>query len=233
MDMAKGAGKRRRAVVASLVALGVAVVLGVYALVTDAPRAEAEGESPVAQGADLIVVAEGNAASYDGLILSTEPSAYYLAGDILAEVGGVDGVVQASPQLYVASVGDDCCAAKTQVVGLDPSADFSVQPLVEERYTGSLEDGGLIVGSGVMVDDGPALDVLGTEVPVVARLAETGTDLDHSAFATLDTARSIGDAGEEESLSAVLVRVADGSDAHQVAQAIEGSVDGVRVIEAG
>lgn len=229
---------KRTAQLAVLVALlGAALFAGSYISLS-----LGNGLHSVSQrlGADLVVVPQNSTASYEGSLLRGEPSSFYLNDDVLDQVQQVSGVAQASGQFYLASAAADCCASKVQIIGFDPSTDFSVQPWIAQRLSGSLGDGGLVVGSKVRVADDSTIKLYGVNVPVVARLDETGTGLDLSVFGTMPTVRALGEAAEQkgfqltgnvdDSCSAVLVKVAPGSSVSDVKNALESQIPGIRVV---
>lgn len=224
------AGKRkiRRGVVFAALAV-VVVVLVVGASV--ALRHGGEGDSTTHVGADLVVVPEATTASYEGALLVSEPSGHYLDGTVLGQVEAIDGVEQASAQTYLGSSGDDCCGSKTSVIAFDPEDDFGVQALAEGQVSDSVYQGGVLVGSKVLLKDDSTVELFGVDVPVAARLEETGTSLDESALGTTATLNALADSDANAgSPSAVFVRVKDGADVDAVRAAIESQVDGVRVV---
>lgn len=221
----RGKRKIKVGVVALVAALGVGLVVGAYAF---AVRGGESAQAAELAGADLVVVPEKSTADYEDPLIKVEPSGHYLDEAALEQVKGIEGVEQASPQVYLGSVGDDCCGDKVQVIGLDPDTDFTVSELLGESTSEVLAGGGVIAGSKAKVSDDSTIELFDTEVPVVARLAETGTDVDESVFGSSEELGAL--AGEEgASTSAVLVRLASGADAEGVRTAILEQVSGSRV----
>lgn len=220
--------KARRGIAAALVVAGVALALGASVALGHS----GEGDVTAQAGADLVVVPEETTASYEGSLLGCEPSGHYLDGAVLGQVESIDGVERASAQTYLGSSGDDCCGTKTSVIAFDPNDDFSVQALAEGQGSESVSQGGVLVGSKVLLKDDSTVELFGVDVPVAARLEETGTSLDESAFGTSETLGALVDdsASEGNAASAVFVRVRDGADVDVVRAAIESQVDGVRVV---
>jgi putative ABC transport system permease protein len=145
------------------------------------------------------------------------------------------GVAKASAHVYLASLSNaSCCSVSDMfLVAFEPETDFTVQPWIEEASGASgLEVGHSLGGSLVTVPDGePGITLYGYPLTLSANLAPTGTNLDRSLFITMDTARAMASRSvtsavsplelREGSVSAVLVKVSEGSDAAGVASLIE------------
>ena len=86
-------------------------------------------------GADIIVMpAEAESkVSFKNLLLQGTAGAFYMDASALDRVKEVEGVAQAAPQTFLASLKADCCAVKVQIIGIDPDADFTVKPRIDER----------------------------------------------------------------------------------------------------
>ena len=193
-------------------------------------------------GADIIVVPISNDADMEAILLNGEPSYFYMDKDALETVSSLDGISQISYQVYLTSTGSDCCELEIQLIGFDPETDFTIQPWIAETYGGSLTDGAIVVGSDITVKNGTSLTFFGREYTVAAQLAETGTGLDQSVYANLDTLLDLMEASEEKgfhfldgvdpenSISSILINVEDEADINEVATSIRGALDGVQVI---
>ena len=114
-----------------------------------------------------------------------------------------------------------------QLTGFDPETDFLIRPWIRENYKKNnnndiINDGELIVGSGITVPKNKKLVFYNTECEIVARLDKTGTGLDYAVYANMNTirnmmknARALGfhafdNVNADQSVSSVLVRVKDG-----------------------
>ena len=189
-------------------------------------------------GADIIVMpAEAESrVSFKNLLLQGTAGAFYMDASALERVREVEGVEIAAPQTFLASLKADCCAIKVQIIGIDPDADFTVKPWIEDSYSRDLKDMEVAVGCSVNADVGEDLRIYGRNCPVVARLAETGTGLDTAVYCTMDTMRTLLAAAEEKGVthrltsdasdlvSAIYVKVKDGYDVGLVNNALNGHV---------
>lgn len=195
-------------------------------------------------GADIIVL-PGSARSkvnFQELLLQGTAGAFYMSADSLEKVMEVEGVAQAAPQTFLASLKADCCAVKVQVIGIDPEADFTVRPWIERSYSQSLGDMELAVGCRVTANVGESLKIYDQNCRVVAKLAETGTGLDTAVYCDMATMQKLLAAAEQKGvshkitsdeadvISAVYVKVADGYDAETVAAKINAHVRKVEAV---
>ena len=189
-------------------------------------------------GADIIVMpAEAESkVSFKNLLLQGTAGAFYMDASALERVREVEGVEIAAPQTFLASLKADCCAIKVQVIGIDPDADFTVKPWIDESYSRDLGDMEVAVGCDVTADVGEDLRIYDMNCPVVARLAQTGTGLDTAVYCTMDTMRTLLAAAEAKGvthritsdtsdlISAVYVKVKEGCDVGLVNNALNGHV---------
>lgn len=181
-------------------------------------------------GADLIVVPATSRGKIDPekIYLQGTTGYYYMPAAKLEEVRQVDGVLEASGQVYLASLRADCCSVPIQVIGFDPDTDFTIQPWIGQRLKTGLAHMELVVGSRVSSAVGESLRIYQQSCPVVARLDATGTGLDTAVYCTMDTmaalleaARGLNhelkiDGDPAEVVSAIYVKTAPGT-ADQVA----------------
>ena len=189
-------------------------------------------------GADIIVLPSSaeSKVSFKNLLLQGTTGAFYMDAESLDRVREVEGVEIAAPQTFLASLKADCCAVKVQVIGIDPEADFTVRPWIEQSYSRELGDMDVAVGCRVTADVGEDLRVYDRNCHVVARLAETGTGLDTAVYCTMDTMKTLLQAAEEKGvshkitsdgddvISAVYVKVRGGYDVGKVNNALNGHV---------
>lgn len=181
-------------------------------------------------GADLIVVPATSRGKIDPekIYLQGTTGYYYMPAAKLEEVRQVDGVLEASGQVYLASLRADCCSVPIQVIGFDPDTDFTIQPWIGQRLKTGLAHMELVAGSRVSSAVGESLRIYQQSCPVVARLDATGTGLDTAVYCTMDTmaalleaARGLNhelkiDGDPAEVVSAIYVKTATGT-ADQVA----------------
>lgn len=185
-------------------------------------------------GADLIVVPATARGKVDPekIYLQGTTGYYYMNVSKLEEIRGMDGVAQASGQVYLASLRADCCTMPIQVIGFDPETDFTIRPWIRERMKadpGLLE---VVVGSRVNTGVNETLRIYGQSCLVIARLDPTGTGLDTAVYCTMDTmavllqaARDLNhelkiDGDPAQVVSAIYVKAAPG-EADRLATAIK------------
>ena len=196
-------------------------------------------------GADIIVMpAEAESkVSFKNMLLQGTTGAFYMDASVLDEVRGAQGVEIAAPQTFLASLKADCCAIKVQIIGIDPDADFTVKPWIEERYARDLGDMEVAVGCKVTAGVGETLKIYEQYTHVVAKLAETGTGLDTAVYCSMDTMRKLLAAAEAKGvshkitsgadvISAVYVKVKDGYDPGQVNNWLNGHIRKVTAVRA-
>lgn len=197
-------------------------------------------------GADIIVMpatAESKV-SFKNMLLQGTAGAFYMDASVLDRVKEVEGVAIAAPQTFLASLKADCCAVKVQVIGIDPAADFTVKPWIDQSYSRALGDMDVAVGCNVTADVGEDLRIYDLNTHVVAKLAETGTGLDTAVYCSMDTMKRLLAAAEQKGvshkitsdtsdlISAVYVRVAEGFDVGKVNNALNGHVRKVTAVRA-
>lgn len=194
-------------------------------------------------GADLMVVPLGYDKGMESLLLRGEPSYFYLDKKIESRIKNVRGVKKVSSQFFLVSLDKDCCAIPVQLIGFDPTTDFSVQPWISKVYGKSVRDDELVVGSDISVDEKKSLEFFGKDYPVVAQLERTGTGLDQAVFANMKTLSFMFNAAKDQGLtfikgmdpssfvSSILILIEDGFSAEQVVHNIRATFDGLQVVK--
>lgn len=194
-------------------------------------------------GADLIAVPMGYDKGMEAILLRGEPSYFYLEREVEEQIAEIEGVKQVTAQFYLATLGQDCCDLPVQLIGIDPETDFSITPWISEVYGGELTDGTLIVGSDIELKEEKKLTFFGKEYKVAAKLEETGTGMDQSVFANMNTLLELFSGAKEKglafidqidpenSISSVLIKVSDGYDAKTVTHNIRTKIDGLQIIQ--
>lgn len=198
-------------------------------------------------GADLLVVPK-DARSHladDELLYTGIPAPLYMDEGIVADIAALDGVERATAQFFSQTLNASCCSAtdETRLIGVDFATDFVVQPLLPADFTGALEEDEVVVGSQVDgIADG-VLNIYGEPYRVVATMAESGGDLDHSIIMGIDEARRIsahtvglGSTWERYGdpmglISCILVDAADDEGAYEKLKIKLNLTDGVAYVE--
>jgi putative ABC transport system permease protein len=181
-------------------------------------------------GADIMIVPSGYESAAGGILIRSEPSAFYLDPEWLDRVSSVEGVAAASPQFLVTSLNASCCSVPVQLVGYDPKSDFIVGPWIATYLPGSVYGGDIVVGSAINAEVGDKLKFFEREYTVAARLDRTGMGFDGSVFMTIDAARiAAGDfvrlggsfPARADSISSIFLRVSEGYAVNDVVSNIQ------------
>jgi putative ABC transport system permease protein len=193
-------------------------------------------------GADVLVVPAGNESQAKTALLAGEPVSFYMGRSIFERVRNIEGVKNASPQVFIKPASFTCCYnVETFLVAFDPETDFTVNPWLEKKLKKALKGNEIIAGGSMPLLTGDTIPFFGTEFVVAGTMEPTGMKFfDQSVFMTMDAAYSMAEASKEksmqpielknDSISAVLVQVQDGFTPGRVAIRIEHDIDGVKAI---
>jgi putative ABC transport system permease protein len=145
-------------------------------------------------GADLMVVPAGKEKAARTVLLSGEPTIFYMNKDILETLKGFPEIEKLSPQLYIQPFSYlVCCTFETfLIIAYDPGTDFTVAPWI--RYSLKAVQGpyDLVIGNSVKFYPGQKIDLFGKTLNIVATLEPTGLGyFDNSAFIPLTSAREL------------------------------------------
>ncbi len=195
-------------------------------------------------GADIMAVPYGYEADLQSALLRGEPSTFYFDSGVTDDVAGIEGVQRTSPQIYIATLRAGCCSYPIQLIGYDPETDFIIQPWLSSQVGDPLAEGDIYVGSSINAEPGQMLKFFGITFRVAARLDKTGMGFDTSVFMNLDTARKAARESErlqenpvaqdENLISSVMIKLANGYDVKEVANRIlqAYALEGVHVVVA-
>ena len=150
-------------------------------------------------GADLIVVPATSRGKIDPekIYLQGTTGYYYMSVSKLEEIRAMEGVAQASGQVFLASLRADCCSMPIQVIGFDPTTDFTVRPWIGERLKRDLSKMEVVAGSRVSAGVNETIRIYGQSCLVAARLDESGTGLDTAVYCTMETMTELLSAARE------------------------------------
>jgi putative ABC transport system permease protein len=195
-------------------------------------------------GADIIVVPQGAESQVEGALLMGVPAEVWMPEENIGKIAAIPGVEAVSPQIYLATLsGASCCSVNNMfMVAYDPQTDFTIQPWLKQELSAGLRPGEVVGGSYISATEGKQnIRVYGYLVTLKANIEATGTGLDQSMFFTMDTARDIARISETQAesalnipqgqISAVMVKVAPGSDPNLVAIKILQNIQGITPIE--
>ena len=224
----------------AFVVTGLALCLGLLGM-----GAQASLQLAVARiGADIVVVPERAGADFQRAMLMGGAFKARLPRARLAQIAGVPGVADVSPQVYAAPIdGAACCAVdEVTLIVYEPSTDFTVTPLFQSSLGRPLSPGESVGGADIATGpDGPGIKLFGYALNLAGTLPSTGTNLDRTLLLAWDTAQETAGAAQKQTgmslelspddMSAALVRVAPGVKVHDVAVLTLRQVPGVAPIE--
>ena len=187
-------------------------------------------------GADVMVVPEGYDPHVDSVLLSGEPSSFYLPGDVLELLRGVEGIARMSPQVFLATLRASCCSYPLQLIGVDFDTDFIIKPWLDGELRRALTDGEAVVGCRVVGETGETLKFFGKELRIAGRLHQTGMGFDAAVFVTRPTIVALAREAErifkhpltsdDSLISAVMLKLKSGHDSVATAQEINRRFNG-------
>lgn len=170
-------------------------------------------------GADLLVVPQGSGKKMESVLLRAEPSTFYIDESVLDVVKDIPTVAQASGQLFISSLDAQCCTVKVQLIGIDQSTDFVVEPWLRKAVDRPLTGNEVIVGDYIFGEIGSEIMFYNQKFTIVGRLEPSGMGFDSSVFMSMEAARRIAhlaspDMGDkvDHAYSSILVRVKPGVD---------------------
>lgn len=178
-------------------------------------------------GADVMVVPSGYDAHIDSILLSGEPTSFYLPADVMDKLKTIEGIDKMSPQTYIATLSASCCSYPVQIVGIDYETDFLIKPWLTESLSRELRDGEVIVGNHVAGQSGEAVKFFEKPFKIAGRLEQTGMGFDATVFMTRKTAAKLAIEAERiiehplskdgSLISTVMIKLQPGYDSEKVA----------------
>src|SRR5512140_2283610 len=141
-------------------------------------------------GADILVVPESAENKAKSALLSGEPTQFLMDRSILDRVKAIEGVKNATPQLFVKPTSFTCCFnVDVFLVAFDPETDFTVKPWLERHLNRKLGPDEIITGRSVPVITGDTIPFFGSSFRVAGTMEATGMDFfDRAVFMSLDGA---------------------------------------------
>ena len=203
-------------------------------------------------GADLMIVPLGYEENAESILIKGEPNYFYLDKGKYEELkkGDIEGIDAMSAQFYLTSSNQGCCDIPVQFIGIDENTDFTVIPWINEEFSEKggkkaetyLKDGSIVVGSDIEVPEDGKLKFFDDYYRVSASLSETGTGLDQTVFADMETINKLymgakkkgfgftENLDPEKNISSIMVRIKKGYSTDQVKHNIRAKIDGLQVI---
>ncbi len=233
----------RTAALIAIIALSAAVLFSSLVLVSSLRSGINGIQSRI--GADLMIVPEGYESKAEGVLLSGEPSYFYMDKAVEDIVRGVEGVEAATGQFYLTSLSESCCDFPIQIIGFDLESDFIVKSWAGSKIKES-GNGMLFAGSNITLEKNK-VRFFGGEHEVTSKLSKSGTGMDNVIFADLSTLQSIFTDAKEKGFgfisdgdtlsktSVILVRLKDGYSADGTSLRIKtavGEKEKIQIIQA-
>ncbi len=193
-------------------------------------------------GADILVVPETAETKAKAALLSGEPTQFLMDKSILDQVKKIEGVKNATPQLFIKPTSFSCCFnVDVFLIAFDPDTDFTVKPWLAKHLNRKIGLNEIITGRELPVIVGDHIPFFGTSFEVVGTMEPTGMDFfDRSAFMSLDAAYKMAANSKEKAIkpieigedkiSTVLVQVAEDFTPDRVALKIDNSIPGVKAL---
>lgn len=196
-------------------------------------------------GADIMVVPyeATTKTNLSNILLQGSTGYFYMDAGKLADIAERPGVGQISAQFFLASTSSGCCSIPVQIIGIDPTTDFTITPWLKKSGGNGMRDMEVFVGNDLNAFVGDTLTFYGTDVTVAGKLEKTGTALDTAVYTNKDTVLSLirssldlnmndfAKIDPERVISCVLVNVADGYNVEEVANDINIHVRKVEAIQ--
>ena len=145
-------------------------------------------------GADIMVYPQGAAFNFESILLTGEPSTFYLSADAARRIMELDGIERATPQFFISTYDSAHCAELAQVIGYDPKTDFVIRPWLSGSKITEPEYRETVAGANVTADAGMTVPLFGVDVTITGKLDKTGMGFDNTFFVSMETARMLFDA---------------------------------------
>jgi putative ABC transport system permease protein len=141
-------------------------------------------------GADILVVPESAETKAKTALLSGEPTQFLMERSVLDQVRAVDGVKNATPQLFIKPTSFTCCFnVDVFLIAFDPDTDFTIKPWLEKNLNRKLKLNEIITGRSVPIIVGDSIPFFGTTFTVAGTMEATGMDFfDRAVFMSLESA---------------------------------------------
>lgn len=189
-------------------------------------------------GADVIVVPESYVSAVSNALFMGKPCTVNFSSDWIAKIKALPGVKNVSAQLFIASLGAECCDNQIQLVAFDPQTDFSITPWLSLKQISNFSDSDIIVGHDMNVKPGEQVSYFGRKFTVRCVLDASGTGYDDTAFITLGASHEIASdpryAGQlpfkgGDTISAVLIQKNDNATVSEIRTEVEDTYAGSKI----
>jgi putative ABC transport system permease protein len=138
-------------------------------------------------GADIIVVPDTYVSSIEDALFLGKPCTVNFEKDWMKKLNSVDGIKKVSSQLYLSSLGSDCCDATIQLIAFDKNTDFTITPWLSKNAVSKLSNNEIIIGSNIKKHIGDTITFFGRKFTVADVMDESGMGYDSCAFITYES----------------------------------------------
>ncbi len=146
-------------------------------------------------GADAVLVPKYSSVDGGELLFTAMPENVYMPATVLEQAKELHGIAAMTPQFYAQSLALGCCdpGEEVRIIGIDSASDFILKPYLSEEHQREISAEELIVGANFEDDDlvGYNYMLLGRILKVTAMLEPTGSGMDSTFFADIDTVRTM------------------------------------------
>lgn len=146
-------------------------------------------------GADAVLVPKYSSVDGGELLFTAMPENVYMPASVWEQAQELDGIAAMTPQFYAQSLALGCCdpGEEVRIIGFDSATDFILKPYLSEEQQREIAPEELIVGANFEDDDlvGYNYMLLGKVLKVTAMLEATGSGMDSTFFADIDTVRTM------------------------------------------
>ena len=189
-------------------------------------------------GADAVLIPRYATADGGDLLFTALPENIYMPAEVVEQAKELEGIAAMTPQFYAQTLALSCCepGEEARIIGYDSETDFILKPYLPEESRGGVTAEEMIVGHNFEDDDlvGYNYLVLGQKFRVVSMLEPTGTGMDSTFFADMDTVRALCLSSEVLSadwvekdpydyISVIMVKLEEGVDPEEFARQVEQS----------
>lgn len=182
-------------------------------------------------GADLLVVPADHRRQTQEALVMGYPTSFFMDGSIEDRIRAIPGVKATSGQIFIETLESSaCCTGRVFVVAFDPGTDFTILPWLGNVLRRPLSDDEVVVGRFLLPSVGEKVRYYGREFTIAGKLYRTGMGIDETVFMTRQAAYEMAAASRTRaekpldippgSVSAVLVRLREGTDPAEVAREI-------------
>lgn len=194
-------------------------------------------------GADLLVVPEKFQARAEAVLLGGQPTMFFFDSSVLEEIKAMPMVEKASTQLFIVTLANaSYCSLPVQLIGFNESNDFTVKPWLSTELGRPLARDELLVGGLIIGEINTHLIFYGHDFVIAGRLDQTGMGIDTAIFLREQDALLMAEESSYKAtetlnvtrgmISAVLVKLAPGTNPEVMAGTIQMAIPGTTVISA-